>query len=86
MESKFEDDLDDIKQQMVNGVAYVMPPESSMAVRRTHKRQFPQKSSLYKSQEEIIIDLNSGSQFLDPRRSWFNFSVVSSARCGRDMG
>jgi hypothetical protein len=70
--------LDDVKTQLVNGLGYQMPAEVSVSVRRTHKRQFPQKSA-YTSQEEIIIDFNTGADFLNAHRSWLNFSVQATA-------
>ncbi len=67
--------MDEDKTQMVNGVGYMMPPESSIAVSRSFKRQFPQKSS-YGEGEEIIVDFNSGAQFLNAHRSWLKFTVA----------
>jgi len=67
--------MTEVKTQMVNGVGYLMPPESSIADRRSFKRQFPQKSS-YGEGEEIIIDFNSGAEFLNAHRSWLKFTVA----------
>jgi hypothetical protein len=77
-ESKMEEDLSAGKTAMLNGLGYRMPPESSVAVRRTHKRQFPQKST-YTSGQEIIIDFNTGAEFVNCHRSWLNLAVSCSA-------
>lgn len=72
-----EEDLDDMKTQLVNGVGYLMPPESSIGVTRSHKRQFSQKAS-YTSGQEIIMDWNTGAEFVNCHRSWLNFTVKST--------
>jgi len=77
-QATMDDDLDDMKTQMVNGVGYQMPPESSIGVRRTHKRQFPQKTS-YTAGQEMIIDWNTGAEFVNCHRSWLNFTVASTS-------
>ena len=73
MESKQE--LSDIVQKQLNGIAYESLPETTVAVNRTFERQFFQKSSYSSSVTEAICDLNTGAKFVNPRRSYLTFNV-----------
>jgi len=66
-----------IQQRSLNGVEYEMLPSTSVAVSRTSERNFFQKSQ-YKPLEESLIDLNTGSKYINCRRSYLTFSVQLS--------
>ena len=73
----------------VNDLTYVLEPDLSCAVNRTHKRHFFQ-SNVYKNSQNAICILNSGADYIDPRRSFLefqvslpdNFAVGYFGRCG----
>ena len=73
-----KDDLTVVQQKLLNGVAYESLPETSIAVSRTFKKNFFQKNSYTASNNEAICDLNTGAEFINPRRSYLTFGVVLS--------
>ena len=58
----------------VNDLTYVLEPDLSCAVNRTHKRHFFQ-SNEYRNTQNAICILNSGADYIDPRRSFLEFEV-----------
>jgi len=65
------------QQKQVNGVAYESLPETTIAVSRTHERQFFQKDTYSPANNEAICDWNTGAKFINPRRSYLTFVVKS---------
>jgi hypothetical protein len=61
----------------VNDLLYVLEPDLSVATNRTHKRHFFQSNS-YTDQQNAICILNSGADYIDPRRSFLEFEVELS--------
>ena len=58
----------------VNDLTYVLEPDLSCAVNRTHKRHFFQ-SNEYRYTQNAICILNSGADYIDPRRSFLEFEI-----------
>lgn len=58
----------------VNDLTYVLEPDLSCAVNRTHKRHFFQSNDYTNNQNAICI-LNSGADYIDPRRSFLEFEI-----------
>lgn len=70
------DQQDAVKGMMaLNDLQYQMNPDLSVVVNRTHKIQFPQTQD-YTSNQTTIFIVNSGSDFVDPARSWLSLDVV----------
>lgn len=67
------------EQKILNGVRYEELPETSIAVARTFERQFFQKNDYSSSTCEAICDWNTGSKFINPRRSYLTFKVKLDA-------
>jgi hypothetical protein len=63
------------QQKTINGVAYEAPPETTIAVSRTHERQFFQRNEYTSSSGAAICDWNSGAKLVNPRRSYLTFFV-----------
>lgn len=59
----------------LNDLNYQLNPDLSVVVNRTHKTQFPQTQDYTNGQATIFI-VNSGSDFVDPARSWLSLDVV----------
>ena len=59
----------------VNDLTYVLPPDLSVSVNRTHKNHFFQ-STEYKNSQRAICILNSGADYGDMRQSTLNFSIA----------
>lgn len=70
------DQQDAVKGMMaLNDLNYQLNPDLSVVVNRTHKTQFPQTQDYTNGQATIFI-VNSGSDFVDPARSWLSLDVV----------
>tara|TARA_R110001606_G_scaffold44160_1_gene116009 strand:+ start:348 stop:1616 length:1269 start_codon:yes stop_codon:yes gene_type:complete len=78
MEDQKDDDLTIMQQKLLNGVAYESLPETSIAVSRTFKKNYFQKDSYTSSNNEAICDINTGAEFINPRRSYLTFGVTCS--------
>lgn len=63
------------QQKVLNGVAYESLPETTIAVSRTHERQFFQKDGYSPQNNEAICDWNTGAKFINARRSYLTFTV-----------
>ena len=59
----------------VNDLVYKLDTDLSVAINRTHKTQFFQNPE-YTNQQTAIAIVNSGADYIDPRRSWFSFDVT----------
>lgn len=59
----------------VNDLVYVLNPDLSVSVNRTHKNHFFQ-SNTYKNSQRAICILNSGADYGDMRSSTLNFSIT----------
>ena len=59
----------------LNDLTYQLNPDLSVVVNRTHKIQFPQTQDYTNNQTTIFI-VNSGSDYVDPARSWLSLDVV----------
>src|SRR5881296_1760723 len=71
----FKDDMGEIQaKKALNGLEYEGMLETSIATTRTFKKQQFQKS-VYGPGDEAVCDWNSGSEFVNARRSWLVFSV-----------
>ena len=64
----------------VNDLTYVLEPDLSVAVNKTHKKHYFQSNSYVAGQRGICI-LNSGADYIDTRRSYlsFDFELKSPA-------
>lgn len=60
---------------MVNNLIYKQPKSLSLAVNRTLKRQYFQRSS-YSASETAIIDWNTGSSYVKSCNSYLTFKVL----------
>ncbi len=70
------DQGDAVKGMMqLNNLVYTLNPDLSVVVNRTHKTQFPQTQD-YTSKQTTIFIVNSGSDFVDPARSFLSLDVV----------
>jgi hypothetical protein len=74
-----QDGLVVAQQKQVNGVAYESLPETTIAVSRTHERQFFQKDTYSPVNNEAICDWNTGAKFVNARRSYLTFVVKADA-------
>lgn len=87
VETQRSDQVSDVSQQagegdlLVNNLIYEQPKALSLAVNRTYNRQYFQRSD-YKNGETSIIDLNSGSDYIDVANSYLTFSVLLTASSG----
>jgi hypothetical protein len=79
MAEEKDDDLTIMQQKLLNGVAYESLPETSIAVSRTFKKNFFQKNEYTSSNNEAICDINTGAEFINPRRSYLTFGVKLAA-------
>lgn len=59
----------------VNDLVYKLDTDLSVAINRTHKTQFFQNANYTNTQTAIAI-VNSGADYVDPRRSFLMFDVV----------
>ncbi len=59
----------------VNDLVYKLDTDMSVAINRTHKIQFFQNQTYTNLQTSIAI-VNSGADYIDPRRSFLSFDVV----------
>ena len=70
------DQQDAVKGMMaLNDLTYQLNPDLIVVVNRTHKIQFPQTQDYTNNQTTIFI-VNSGSDYVDPARSWLSLDVV----------
>lgn len=60
----------------INDLVYKLETDLSVAINRTHKNQYFQNASYLNTQTAIAI-VNSGADYIDPRRSWFSFEVIT---------
>jgi len=65
----------------LNDLTYVLEPDMSVAVNKTHKRHFFQ-SNTYVPQQRGICILNSGADYIDTRRSFLSFECKLSPSAG----
>lgn len=66
----------------INDLVYKLETDLSVAINRTHKNQFFQNQTYTNNQTAIAI-VNSGADYIDPRRSFFTFDIVIP---GTDLG
>jgi len=67
--------VDETKNMMLlNDLSYKLEPDMSVAVNKTHKNHFFQQTQ-YKNTQPAICILNSGSDYIDTRRSFLHFEV-----------
>lgn len=66
----------------INDLVYKLETDLSVAINRTHKNQFFQNQTYTNNQTAIAI-VNSGADYIDPRRSFFTFDLVIP---GTDLG
>lgn len=59
----------------INDLVYKLETDLSVAINRTHKTQFFQNIEYTNTQTSIAI-LNSGADYIDPRRSFLSFDLV----------
>lgn len=59
----------------INDLVYKLESDLSVAINRTHKNNYFQQTSYDPTQTSICI-LNSGADYIDPRRSFLNLSVL----------
>ncbi len=59
----------------INDLVYKLETDLSVAINRTHKNQFFQNQTYTNNQTAIAI-VNSGADYIDPRRSFFTFDIV----------
>jgi len=59
----------------VNDLVYKLDTDLSVSINRTHKTQYFQNSE-YTYQQTATAILNSGADYIDPRRSFFSFDVI----------
>jgi hypothetical protein len=59
----------------VNDLVYKLDTDLSVAISRTHKTQFFQNVE-YSNQQTAITIVNSGADYVDPRRSFVTFDVI----------
>jgi hypothetical protein len=59
----------------INDLVYKLETDLSVAINRTHKTQFFQNQTYTNAQTAIAI-VNSGADYIDPRRSFFTFELV----------
>jgi hypothetical protein len=87
VESQRSDQVSDVSLQssesdlMVNNLVYSQPKALSLAVNRTYKKQFFQRND-YKNGETAIIDLNTGSDYVDPSNSYLKFNIKATGTTG----
>jgi hypothetical protein len=74
------------QQKAINGVAYESLPETTIAVSRTHERQFFQKDTYSPQNNEAICDWNVGAKFSNSRRSYLTFVVKSNVGTITSLG
>jgi len=58
----------------VNDLTYVLEPDLSVAVNKTHKKHFFQNAT-YNHQQRAICILNSGADYIDTTRSYLSFEL-----------
>ena len=81
VETQRSDQVSDVSQQagsgdlLVNNLTYEQPKALSLAVNRTFNRQYFQRDN-YSAGQTAIIDLNTGSDYIDPTNSYLTFSVL----------
>lgn len=76
-------DMADDQFLSTNGLFYRMPPTLSTTVDRTFNREQANKSS-YTQGETIVIDLNIGTSYLDPKNAMLSFDLTVTATAGAD--
>lgn len=62
----------------VNDLTYVLEPDLSVAVNKTHKKHFFQSNEYTSTQRGICI-LNSGADYIDTRKSYLSFDIKVNA-------
>lgn len=60
----------------VNDLVYKLETDLSVAINRTHKTQYFQNQSYTNAQTTLAI-VNSGADYIDPRRSFFSFDFIA---------
>lgn len=58
----------------INDLVYKLETDLSVAINRTHKTNFFQ-NPIYSQTQTAIAIINSGADFIDPRRSFFSFDM-----------
>lgn len=59
----------------INDLVYKLETDLSVAINRTHKTQFFQNQQYTDKQTSIVI-INSGADYIDPRRSFLSLDIV----------
>lgn len=59
----------------INDLVYKLETDLSVAINRTHKTQFFQNQTYTDKQTSIVI-INSGADYIDPRRSFLSLDIV----------
>jgi hypothetical protein len=86
MSEQKQDGLVVEQQKQVNGVAYESLPETTIAVSRTHERQFFQKDTYSPANNEAICDWNTGAKHVNARRGYLTFVVKSNVGTITSLG
>lgn len=69
----------------LNKLTYRVPPSLSVAKERKYVSNYPQQRS-YSQNETIVWNVNTGSQFLDAKRSYMSFDLKTPAGTLADFG
>ena len=83
MDQKDGSDLVLTQQRLLNGVSYESLPETSIAVARTYKGNPFQKNTYSSSNNSAICDINTGAEFINPRRSYLSIKVKITTAAGK---
>lgn len=69
----------------LNKLTYRVPPSLSVAKERRYVENFAQQRT-YSDSQTIVFNLNTGSQFLDGKRSYMAFKLDTTAASTGDLG
>jgi len=69
----------------VNDLNYVLPPDMSVSVNRTHTNHYFQQSK-FSNNQRAICSLNSGANYLDMRQSSLEFGVKLTTGAATTVG
>ena len=69
----------------LNKLTYRVPPSLSVAKERKYVSNYPQQRT-YSDGQTIVFNVNTGSQFLDGKRSYLSFDVKTPAATTADFG
>lgn len=69
----------------LNKLTYRVPPSLSVAKERRYVENFAQQRT-YGDSQTIVFNVNTGSQFLDAKRSYMTFKLQTTAASTGDLG